>query len=112
VYSSAANFVIDPELLVLRDGTLMIFATEMMGGVGDAVAFVIHVFGQTTTAGRGSSFRMRWLVRPFLLRSRTPGIRAPEWRAAAGVREGRWTLASRLEQIRSWDGGLTWEQPT
>jgi hypothetical protein len=114
VYSSAANYVIDPELLVLRDGALMVFATEMTTGVSDAVAFVVHVLWSNDDGWSWQQLPDAVVGPPF-----PPAI---EDAKAFELPNGELLLAyereavdlgeSRLEQIRSRDGGLTWEQPT
>jgi len=114
VFSSAANLVIDPELLVMRDGTLMVFASEMMSGNSDLVAFFIHVFWSTDNG-------WTWLQLPDAVVG-PPFPPAIEDAKAFELPSGELLLAyeremvdlgeSRLEQIRSRDGGLTWEQPT
>jgi hypothetical protein len=114
VHSSAANLVIDPELLVLRDGTLMVFATEIVSLESNVDAFVIHVFW---SADDGWS----WEQLPDAVVG-PPAPPAIEDAKAIELANGDLLLAyevemvdlaaSRIEQIRSRDGGLTWEDPT
>ena len=113
VYASAANELIDPELLALRDGALMVFATEILGQSGDRVEFTIHVF-------RSDDDGWTWQR----LADAVAGSPAPptiEDAKAVELANGDLLLAyeaeavelggSRLEQIRSRDGGLSWGPP-
>jgi hypothetical protein len=114
VYSSIPNQLIDPELLVLRNGRLVVFATEIFTPPGGGAAFTIHVF-QSDDDGWSWEQLPDAVVGP-------PAPPAIEDAKAIELANGDLLLAyevekvdlaaSRIEQVRSRDGGLTWEDPT
>jgi hypothetical protein len=114
VYSVMPNRVIDPELLVLRDGRLMIFFTEIFNPPGGLAVFTVRTFRSDDD---GSS----WQQLPDVLVAPGGIVRIEDVKAAE-LDSGDLLLAyeyelqdlagSRIEQVRSVDGGASWHGPT
>lgn len=114
VFTSSPNRLIDPELLVLRDGRLLLFLTEVYEPIPDLVAFTVHMF-------RSSDDGWSWQQLPDPVASPLGTVRIEDAKALE-LEDGTVLLAyeyeledqaaSRIEQIRSLDGGSTWQAPT
>lgn len=114
VLTSSPNRLIDPELLVLRDGRLVLFLTEIVVPVGGAAIFTIHVF-------RSGDDGWSWQQLPDAVVGPSGTVNIEDAKAIE-LEGGDLLLAyeyelqdladSRIEQIRSPDGGLTWGDPT
>ena len=110
VLVSSDTFLIDPELLVLSNGDLLIFVTEI---VSDPETFVVHAFRSLD-----GGVTWQWLSDPVV----GPAHLAIEDPKAHELPGGELLLAyeyeiqdlaaSRIEQVRSVDGGLTWSAPS
>lgn len=114
VYTATPNRLIDPELLVLRDGRLLVFLTEIINPPGELAVFTVRLF-QSEDDGWTWQFVGDAVVAP-------PGLARIEDAKAVELANGDLLLAyevelvdlggSRIEQIRSDDGGITWDEPT
>lgn len=110
-FQATPNLLIDPELLVLADGRLMLFLTEIVPG---GPVFVVHVL-------RSADDGWTWLQLPDAIVGPSGGAKIEDAKAVE-LDDGDLLLAyeyeiedlaaSRIEQIRSQDGGMMWQDPT
>lgn len=112
-FSATPNLVVDPELLVLADGRLMLFFTEIVPASGGFV-FTVHVL-------RTDDDGWTWQQLPDAIVGPAGTAKIEDAKAielsdgvllVAYEYEIEDLAASRIEQIRSHDGGMTWQQPT
>lgn len=114
VYSAAPNRLIDPELLVMRDGRLVVFLTEILNPPGALAVFTVRAF-RSDDDGRS------WQQLPDVLVAPGGIVRIEDVKAAE-LDDGDLLLAyefelqdlagSRIEQVRSVNGGASWQDPT
>ena len=110
VLVSADNQLIDPELLVLSSGDLFLFVTEL---VTDSKTFVVHAL-------RSDDGGVSWhLISDPVVGPTGIAIEDPKAYERPGGElllayeyEIQDLAASRIEQVRSTDGGVTWGEPS
>ncbi len=112
-YSSTTNLVVDPEVVVLQNGDVLLFVTEIATGKGGPGYFAVRLLRSTDG---GDS----WLLVSDVVTG-PPDVKIEDPKAIelpggdlllAYEYEIEDLAASRIEQVRSRDSGLTWEPPT
>jgi len=113
VFASFDNFLIDPELLLLSDGGMLVFLTEPFSELNQPTVFTVHLF-HSDDDGETWQQLPDAVVGPEEIRIEDP--------KAVELDTGDLLLAyefeiedlgpSRIEQVRSTDSGLSWGSPT
>jgi len=112
-YSSTANRLVDPEVLVAQNGDVLLFVTEIVTDNGDPGYFAVRLL-RSRDGGDSWLWLSDVVTGPPDVKIEDPkAIELPGGDLLLAYEYELGDLgASRIEQVRSRDSGLTWEPPT